>query len=178
MAFIKFLAETGILAICLMFVGWIFVYKNSRSLARQSEINSMAAAIEKTLQEIADENYKFWRDSDADINLQLEKSRLFNAYIEHRCNIVEKKIVILHDKCKVCLNPAVMKSPFSHNAIVLIAKIRDRSTLNSENVSLVSDRYARIGAINHLTLKMFTELSQYLAVRFQPMNEWKWPENY
>lgn len=178
MAFFKFLAETGILAITLMFVGWIFVYKNSRALARQSEINSMAAAIEKTLQEIADENYKFWKDSDDDAAAQLEKSRLFNAYIEHRCNIVEKKIALLHDKCKNCINPAVLKSEFSIRSVSIIAKIRDRSTFNSEKLSLVSDRYARISSINHLTLRMFTELSQYITLRFQPMNEWKWPDNY
>ncbi|WP_313327350.1 hypothetical protein [Pseudomonas qingdaonensis] len=176
MSVIKFLAETGLLAIFLMLIGWVFVYKNSRALAKQSEINAMAAAIEKTLQEIADENYKFWKDTDDDIKAQLEKSRIFNAYIEYRCNIVEKKIGLLFDKAKDCLNPAVESSPFTGNSIDLIARIRDRSTMNSEDVSAVRDRYARISAINNLTLKMFSEITGFIILRFQPIEEWKFSD--
>ncbi|WP_148043839.1 hypothetical protein [Pseudomonas putida] len=175
---IKPLAETGVLAILLMLIGWVFVYKNSRALARQSEINSMAAALEKTLQEIADENYKFWKDTDADDQSQLEKSRIFNAYIEYRCNIVEKKVSLLFDKAKDCLNPAVECSPFPTKSVELIAKIRDRSTMNSENVVAVKDRYARISSINHLTLKMFTEINSFISLRFQPMDEWEFHSRY
>ncbi|UUC17578.1 hypothetical protein NOV18_20245 [Pseudomonas asiatica] len=175
---IKPLAETGVLAIILMFIGWVFVYKNSRALARQSEINSMAAALEKTLQEIADENYKFWKEADADEQAQLEKSRIFNAYIEYRCNIVEKKVFLLFEKAKDCLNPAVEYSPFPKNSVELIAKIRDRSTMNSENISSVKDRYSRISGINHLTLKMFNEVNGFIALRFQPMDEWEFHSRY
>lgn len=175
---IKYLAETGILAIALMFVGWVFVFKNSRALARQSEINSLAASIEKTLQEIADENYKFWKDAESDDETHLAKSKLFSSYIEYRCNIVEKKINLLFDKSIICLNPAVPKSTFLPDSIDLVARIRDRSTINSENLALVKSKYARINAINHLTMKLFSEVSSFIHLRFQPMAEWKWPENY
>ncbi|OUM30965.1 hypothetical protein B8W72_16310 [Pseudomonas putida] len=178
MAFIKLLAETGVLAILLMLIGWIFVYKNSRALAKQSEINAMAAALEKTLQEIADENYKFWKETDSDDRSQLEKSRIFNAYIEYRCNIIEKKVLLLFNKAKDCLNPAVESSSFTKNSIELIGKIRDRSTMNSENVSAVGDRYARISSINHLTLKMFTEISGFVTLRFQSIDEWELNSRY
>lgn len=178
MILIKYLAETGILAIALMFVGWVFVFKNSRAIARQSEINALATSIEKTLQEIADENYKFWKDAESDDEKHLAKSKLFSSYIEYRCNIVEKKVNLLFEKSKSCLNPAVPKSTFLPDSVDLVAKIRDRSTIDSENLALVKNKHARINAINHLTMKLFTEVSNFIHLRFQPMNEWKWPENY
>ncbi|GLK88063.1 hypothetical protein [Pseudomonas turukhanskensis] len=177
MELIKLLAESGVLAIILVIAGWLFVFKNSRALARQSEINTLAAAIEKTLQEVADENYKFWKDVSSDED-HLAKSRIFSSYIEYRCNIAEKKIILLFDKSKDCLNPAVEKSEFVLESIKLLAKIRDRSTINSERTDLTHDKYARISAINHLTLKLASEITKFLSVRFQPFSDWKWPENY
>lgn len=189
---IQELAQSGILAIIIMFLGWWFVFKNSRSLARQSEINALATAIEKTLQEIADENYKFWKDVEIDKPIKITedkkitdaeenhiaKSKLFSSYIEYRCNIIERKISLLHSKSKDCMNPAVENSKFIGSSTMLIAKIRDKSTINAERPSRVQDKYARINSINHLTLKLASEISVFLALRFQPMSEWKWPDNY
>lgn len=178
MTWIKFLAEYGILAILLMIAGWFFVFKNSRALARQSEINTLASAMEKTLHEISDENYKFWKDVGDNSEDHLAKSKLFSSYIEYRCNIVEKKISILYDKSKDCLNPAVAKSTFIADSVSIIAKIRDKSTINSEKLDLLSDKYTRISVINNLTLKLSTNISTFVIIRFQPMSEWKWPDNY
>nr|WP_148050797.1 hypothetical protein [Pseudomonas chlororaphis] len=178
MTVFKFLAEYGILAILLMIAGWFFVFKNSRALARQSEINTLASAMEKTLHEISDENYKFWKDVGDDDENHLAKSKLFSSYIEYRCNVVEKKIGILYDKSKDCLNPAVTKSTFVADSIDLIAKIRDKATINSEKAELLSDKYSRISVINNLTLRLSNTISSFIVIRFQPMSEWKWPDNY
>lgn len=178
MDLIKFLAESGLLAIFVMLAGWLFVFKNSRALHKQSEINTIAASIEKTLQEIADENYKFWKDAEDDVDTHLAKSKLFSSFIEHRCNIIERKIGIIYDKCCNSLNPAVEKINFTDNSISLIANIRDKSTIDSEKLKLVKDKYARISAINNLTLKLSNEIQKLVLTRYQPMNEWKWPENY
>lgn len=178
MTLFKFLAEYGILAILLMIAGWFFVFKNSRALARQSEINTLASAMEKTLHEISDENYKFWKDvGESDVD-HLSKSKLFSSYIEYRCNVIEKKIVILYDKSKDCMNPAVANSSFLTDSVELIAKIRDKSTINSEKPELLSDKYSRISAINNLTLRLSTTITNFVIIRFQPMSEWKWPDNY
>ncbi|GFM86090.1 hypothetical protein PSCICO_14890 [Pseudomonas cichorii] len=175
---VKLLAEYGILAVLLMIAGWLFVFKNSRALARQSEINALASAMEKTLQEISDENYKFWKDLSEDREEHLAKSKLFASYIDYRCNIVEKKISILYKKSEACWNPAVASSSFVSDSIDLIAKIRDKSTINSEKLDQLRDRYSRISTINSLTLKLSGNISSFVIMRFQPMSEWKWPENY
>lgn len=175
--YIKYLAQSGILAILLMFAGWVFVFKNSRALALQSEINTLAAAMEKILQEIADENYKFWKEID-DEDDHVAKSKIFSSYIEHRCNIIERKISILYGKASKTINPAVERLGFSDNCISLVAKVRDRATMNSERPSLVKDKCLRINAINSLTLKLSNEINNLLQVRSQPMSEWEWPRNY
>ncbi|MDG6382097.1 hypothetical protein QCD83_25050 [Pseudomonas savastanoi pv. phaseolicola] len=177
MEVVKLLAEYGILAVLLMIAGWLFVFKNSRALARQSEINALASAMEKTLHEISDENYKFWKDISEDREEHLAKSKLFASYIDYRCNIVEKKITILFDKSD-CWNPAVKKSNFVNDSVNLIARIRDRSTINSEKLEQLRDRYSRISIINNLTLKLSGNISSFVIMRFQPMSEWKWPDNY
>lgn len=178
MNIVKFLAENGILAILLMFAGWAFVFKNSRSLALQGEINTIASAIEKTLQEVADENYKFWKDVEPDDKDHLSKSKLFSSYIEHRCNVVEKKIDILYKKSCRTINPAVQSLKTDKKCVDLIAKIRDRSTMDSERPSEVKEKYLRINSINYLTLKLANEINILITTRSQPMSEWEWPHNY
>ena len=175
---IKFLAETGILAILLTLAGWAFVFKNSRSLALQSEINAIASAMEKLLQEIADENYKFWKDVETDDEEHLTKSKLFNSYIEHRCNIIERKIDLIFGKCYSSLNPEVEKLQFKEKSIDLIARIRDRSTMNSEKPTHTKDKYNRISSINSITLKLSSGISELVVARAKPMTEWEWPQNY
>ncbi|WP_440804887.1 hypothetical protein [Pseudomonas syringae] len=166
------------LAVIIMIAGWFFVFKNSRALARQAEINALASAMEKTLHEISDENYKFWKDVSTDKEDHLAKSKLFSYLHEYRCNVVEKKIELLHFKSKNCINPAVINSTFVEDSVNLIAKIRDRSTINSEKLDQVSDKYLRISAINNLTLKLSGTISLFVTIRFQPISDWKWPDNY
>ncbi|MNJ45951.1 hypothetical protein D3C77_410680 [compost metagenome] len=134
--------------------------------------------MEKTLQEIADENYKFWKDIEDDDEEHLTKSKLFSSYIEHRCNITERKLEIIYGKCCNTINPAVEKLGFIETSVELIARIRDRSTINSEKPKLVKDKYARISAINNITLKLSNEINKLVLTRYQPLNEWKWPDNY
>jgi hypothetical protein len=180
MELFKLFVETGILALLIMFAGWAFVYANSRALARQSEANAIAVQIDKTLQEIADENYKFWQGYEAGANADehLAKCRFFSAYVEHRCNVVEKKIQILSNKCSTEFNVAVLKLNFSEKSVKLLSDIRDRATINSEGVELVRERYSRISAVNTLSVKLSMEVSEFIRVRFMPMSEWKWPDNY
>lgn len=176
----KVFVETGILALLIMFAGWGFVYSNSRALARQSEANAIAAQIDKTLQEIADENHKFWQsyEAGADAKAHLAKCRFFSAYIEHRCNVVEKKVHILNDKCATEINPAVARLGFPERSTLLLSDIRDRATINSEDVGLVKERYSRINAVNSLSIKLSAEVAELIRVRFMPMSEWRWPDNY
>ncbi|WP_455808004.1 hypothetical protein [Pseudomonas koreensis] len=174
----KLFVESGMLAVLIMIAGWFFVFKNSRALARQSEVNTMASAMEKTLQEISDENYKFWKDISEDKDEHLAKCKLFSSYIEYRCNIIEKKVTLLYEKSRNCINPAVINSSFMDDSIDIIAKIRDRATINSENLDHLSDKYLRISVINNLTLKLSGTISAFVTIRFQPISEWKWPDNY
>lgn len=61
---LKYLAESGLLAICTALIGWIFVYKNSRSLQKRSETWSIVKNVSDNLKEIETSSRKFWVPSD------------------------------------------------------------------------------------------------------------------
>lgn len=89
-----------------------------------------------------------------------------------------KKIDFIFEKCRSSLNPEVGKLQFKEKSIDLIAKIRDRSTINSEKPTHTKDKYLRISAINNITLKLSSEISSLIVARSRPMSEWEWPRNY
>lgn len=174
--FIKQLAESGILAILVAIAGWIFVYKNSRVLARQGEINTLTSSVEKTLQEISDENYKFWRDADGSDKDHEVKCRLFQAYIEFRCNFIEEKVAFLNGKCKSVWRLDIDHADFEERTIDLISRIRDKSTFNSENPGLVSDKASRVMQTNAAAMKLFSEIHEFIKERYRPFDdqEFEW----
>lgn len=61
----------AVVSVIVGIVGWIFVYHNSRSLARQSEANAIVAAIEKMLQEIVSDVSDFGGDAKTIIQIWL-----------------------------------------------------------------------------------------------------------
>lgn len=168
--FIKQLAESGILAILVAIAGWIFVYKNTRVLARQGEINTLTSSIEKTLQEISDENYKFWRDADGTDADHEVKCRLFQAYIAFRCNFIEEKVTFLNTKCRSAWRPDINHDEFQEKSIDLISKIRDKSTFDSENPGLVSDKAARVLQTNAAAMSLFSKIHEFIIDRYKPIN--------
>lgn len=62
--FLKYLAESGVLAIITALIGWIFVYKNSRALQRRSETWSIVKNVSDNLKEIESSSRKFWLPGD------------------------------------------------------------------------------------------------------------------
>ncbi|MEX5552278.1 hypothetical protein [Pseudomonas pergaminensis] len=180
-------SQAGVFTAIFAVVGWIFVYINSRSLAKQGEVNSITASIEKMLQEVADENYKFWRDnsfnsappSEAGVEAAQQsplsetaaKSRLFNAFVNFRCNFIEEKIEYLSRKCESVWHSNLDHGKFESSIIDLIAQIRDRSTFDSELPSLVEDKVSRVLEINHLSLELYAEIYNFLKLRYMAGQE-------
>lgn len=153
----------------LAMAGWGFTYLNSRSLAKQSESNSIVSAVDKMLQEISDENYKFWRDADFSSETHDLKCQLFQSYIGFRCNFIEARIAAL---CKKCRNKFLYDGDvdkFSPEAISLIGKIREVSTLDSERSSNpdAADRRRRILLINKYAMDLHGILASFMESRFR-----------
>lgn len=78
---IKYLAESGILAIIVAVSGWGFVYKNSRALQKRSETWAIVKNISDLLKDIESSSRKFWLPQDnkfiSPITYQVE----INAYL-------------------------------------------------------------------------------------------------
>ena len=159
------LSQAGLFTALFAFIGWVFVYHNSRSLARQGEVNSLTASIEKMLQEVADENNKFWRDSELS-DADQAKQRLFNAFVNFRCDFIEEKIQFLNEKCKSIFRTDLDHESFENGIIELIAQIRDRSTFDSEAPSKVEDKTSRVLEINYLSLSLYSMIYDFLRVRY------------
>ncbi|HCT3358621.1 TPA: hypothetical protein OTT53_001657 [Enterobacter cloacae] len=64
-AFLQYLASSGILAIITALIGWIFVYNNSRALQKRSETWSIVKNVSDNLKEIESSSRKFWVPSDS-----------------------------------------------------------------------------------------------------------------
>lgn len=158
------LSQAGLFTASFALIGWVFVYLNSRSLARQSEVNTITASIEKMLQEVADENNKFWRDTATSADDQA-KPRLFNAFINFRCDFIEEKIQFLNKKCESAFLD-IDHVKFEDCIIELIAQIRDRSTFDSEMAQQVEDKVARVLEINYLSMTLYTNIYDFLRTRY------------
>ena len=166
MDFMKQLAQSGVLAVLVAFVGLIFTYNNSRSLAKQSEANAIIGTIEKLLQEIADENYKFWRDVTERNDEHEIKCRLFNAYIFFRCNLLEEKSQQFNRKCRSWFHDHLDHDGYEKKIIELIANVRDKATFDSENPDLVKDKVLRVLYINSETVKIFATVHEFSQSRY------------
>jgi len=166
MNFMRDLAQTGVLAVIVAFIGLLFTYNNSRSLARQSEANAIINAIEKTLQEISDENYKFWRDVTERNTEHDIKCRLFNAFIVFRCNLLEEKTQQLNRKCRSFFHDHIDHDGFETAMVKLIANVRDKATHNSESPDLVKDKVLRVLSINKETAKIFSTVHDFSHQRY------------
>jgi hypothetical protein len=157
-------------------IGWVFVYNNSRSLARQSESNAVGASIEKMLQEISDENYKYWRDAKVDLTKSVKdqhleaatKGQAFSSFVELRCNFVENKILVLHEKCKDKF-AWMPDTEFRDFGISLVAQIRDQATFDSEKAGVMSDseKLTKILKVNALTFDLFSRVGKLLLMRYR-----------
>lgn len=64
-AFLQYLASSGILAIITALIGWVFVYNNSRALQKRSETWSIVKNVSDNLKEIESSSRKFWVPSDS-----------------------------------------------------------------------------------------------------------------
>lgn len=149
-------------------VGWIFVFHNSRALARQSESNAIGNSVDKALQEISDENYKFWRDVDhADVEGSVSKCQVFQSYINFRCDFVENKIQLL---CKKCKGLSVEdNTEFWDSLIEIVSNIRDISTMNSEEAAGFDQnaRMRRILECNKLAIDLQFRVGEFLMERYK-----------
>lgn len=147
-------------------LGWAFVYHNSRFLARQSEANTAAAAIEKMLQEIADECQSFW-GGDTSKSGPLE-AQVFSSYVEYRCNFVERKISLINSKCRDFLK-WMPDEKFLLSAVDSIGLLRDTATMDAEECSVMgeTDRVRKILQVNSCALTLFLSVSEYISVRYK-----------
>ncbi|WP_122435046.1 hypothetical protein [Pseudomonas viridiflava] len=158
------LAQAGLFTAAFAAIGWIFVYLNSRALARQSEVNTITASIEKMLQEVADENNKFWRE-DSIKEADHARPRLFNAFINFRCDFIEDKLQFLNEKCESRFID-MDHEKFEESIIDLIAQIRDSSTFNSESMERVDDKVAKVLEVNYLSVMLYTAIYDFLRTRY------------
>ncbi|RII79139.1 hypothetical protein [Pseudomonas monteilii] len=171
MEFMKELAQSGVLAVLVAFIGLIFTYNNSRSLAKQSEANAIVTSMEKILQEIADENYKFWRDVTERNEEHEAKCRLFQAYVFYRCNLLEDKSAHLNRKCQSWFHDHIDHRGFERKTTKIIGNIRDKSTYNSENPDLVKDKFSRVLFINNETIKLYGVMHELTQSRYATNSE-------
>ncbi|MBG7447184.1 hypothetical protein I5J32_04410 [Pseudomonas aeruginosa] len=149
-------------------VGWIFVYHNSRSLARQSEANAIVAAIEKMLQEIVSDVSDFWGRCEDD-NTDLA-ARLFACSVDLKCNFVEHKVSLLERKCRKLTHWAA-EPKIMNFAVEKIADLRDSATLDSEisNKMPEADRERRIVVVNSKAIDLYMRLSDSVTDRYKSM---------
>lgn len=98
--FLKYLAESGLLAIITALIGWIFVYKNSRALQRRSETWSVVKNVSDNLKEIESSSRKFWLSNDDKaidaMSFQNEVTALL-AETERWLNHLKQRINIKND---------------------------------------------------------------------------------
>lgn len=97
LSFLKYLAESGLLAILTALIGWGFVYKNSRSLQRRSETWSIVKNVSDNLKEIENSSRKFWLPSDDktidavsfqnEVTALLAETERWLTHLKHRINI-------------------------------------------------------------------------------------------
>ncbi|GAA3588977.1 hypothetical protein GCM10023078_15840 [Gibbsiella greigii] len=78
---IKYLAETGVLAIVVAVSGWAFVYKNSRALQKRSETWSIVKNISDLLKDIESSSRKFWLPQDNKFISPLAYQVEINSYL-------------------------------------------------------------------------------------------------
>lgn len=149
--------------------GWAFTYYNSRSLARQSEANGIVTAVDKMLQEISDENYKFWRDADFSSDDHNLKCHLFHSYVSFRCNFIEARLSALYHKCRNRILHDGEVDIFYPKAIDLLSTIRTTATLDSETSSSVDaeGRRRKILLINRYTMDLHGLISGFMLERYR-----------
>lgn len=166
------------IAFWLAMTGWAFTYLNSRSLAKQSEVNAIVSNIDKMLQEISDENYKFWRDANFKSPTHSQQSKLFQAYINFRCNFIERRLNALYWKCRNSIVFDGHADDFYPKSIEAISQIRTIATLNSEASGIVdsAERHRKILLINKTTLDLHELLSDFMLERYRPIIDFR-PNN-
>ncbi|MBK3758058.1 hypothetical protein [Stutzerimonas frequens] len=159
----------------LAMAGWAFTYLNSRSLARQAEANSIVAAVDKMLQEISDENYKFWKDAKSEEENHSLNCQLFHAYINFRCNFIEKRLTALYSKCRNKVLFDGHADEFYPQAIEAISLIRSIATLDSEKSSTIDSetRRRKILLINKHTLEFHDLVSRFMLERYRPVVDFR-----
>ena len=155
--------------------GWAFTYYNSRSLARQSEANGIVAAIDKMLQEISDENYKFWRDANFSAEDHNLKCHLFHSYVSFRCNFIEARLSALYQKCRNRVLYDGDVEIFYPKAIELLSTIRSVATLDSETSSVVDveGRRRKILLINRYTMDLHGLVSEFMLERYRSILDFR-----
>lgn len=153
----------------LAMAGWAFTYLNSRALAKQAEANAIGANVDKMLQEISDENYKFWRDANSADQEHTMKCQLFQSFITFRCNFIELRIKALRKKCRNRIMWDGNFDAFETKAITLIAELRDLATLDSEQTNEVSQlqRRRKIMLVNKKTIDLHEIMSDFILSRFR-----------
>ncbi|WP_313128048.1 hypothetical protein [Stutzerimonas nitrititolerans] len=169
MDFLADLAKAGVFTALFAILGWGFVYANSRALARQGEVNSITAFVEKMLQEIADETNKFWKAS-ASGEPDPSSSKLYNAFIVFRCNFIEDKVRLMNERSRSAWHGKVKHEVFEDDVVDIIAKIRDAATLDSEDAAGVADKYARVIEVNYLSQSLYSTIHDFLRVRYMDGN--------
>jgi len=158
-------SQAGAFTALFSIVGWCFVYANSRSLARQSEVNTITASIEKMLQELSDESNSYWLDA-AGKKMEVGRAELFNAFVSFRCNFIEDKVRFMNEKCRSFMRGEVNHEKFEDEIVDLIAKIRDASTLDSERPAEVHNCYERVIEVNYLSQELYLAIYEFLRVRY------------
>lgn len=157
----------GVLSLAVALVGWIFVYHNTRALARQSEANSIVAAVEKMLQEIVSDASKFWGCDEEDKSDGFA-ARVFTSSVELKCNFIEHKVSQLERKCRK-LSQWHPEPVMSNIAIDMIGNLRNFATLDCESIKTMSDddREMKILSVNATAMKLYTHLTDFIANRYK-----------
>lgn len=141
-----------------MVLGWIYVYFNTRRLARHSEIGSLIGRIETLLQEVSNENSSFWK-SDEEIK---EFSSFFNAKMEHKLRTIEDGVKFIAKRSS-SVNFEIVIYNNVKKAIVLIEKyggLRVKKT----NFGMCVFKFirSREESINKLSSEFYNECADLL----------------
>ncbi|GAB1439063.1 hypothetical protein MASR2M36_18250 [Providencia sp.] len=134
-ALLKWLSESGLLAVSVALIGWFFVYRNSRALQKRSESWAIIKNISDTLKNIESTTQDFWLpESELFVDPMIFQSKI-NADLTD----VQRWISLLENRIKL-----------SDEIQTVLTHIFQNTTYDIENVkSIPASQRIRVVQLVH-----------------------------